>query len=64
MDNHELAELIFNTLSDGYDNEELREETIEALEKEMDLAAENGTGLLTIKSALLSLCRRVEDLEA
>lgn len=63
MDNYELASLIFDTLSDGYDDEESREETVEMLKKEMDLAAENGISLLTINSALLSLCRRVEELE-
>lgn len=64
MNNRELAELIFNTLSDGYDDEENKEEVVEALEKEMDSAAENSVSLLTVKSALLNLCKRVEELEA
>lgn len=63
MDNYELANLIFDTLSDGYDDEELKDETVQALVNEIEESEDNGISLLTVKSALLRLCKRIEELE-
>ena len=64
MSDYELANLIFDTLSDGYDDEEYKEDEVNALVSEMEASAMNNIPLLTIKSALLELCKRVEELEA
>ena len=64
MSDYELATLIFDTLSDGYDDEEYKEDEVNALVSEMEASAMNNIPLLTIKSALLELCKRVEELEA
>ena len=36
MKNRDIAELIFNSLSDGYDNEEERPETVAELAAELE----------------------------
>lgn len=59
MDNYELVKRIINCLSDGYDDEETREETEEILHNEL-LQISNDS---FIKAALIRLCERVEELE-
>lgn len=55
----ELAKRICDCLSDGYDDEENREETETALYNELSqIGGDN-----FIKVALLRLCERVEELE-
>ena len=55
----ELARMIFDALSDGYDDEESREETETALYNELSQLPGNSL----IKIALQQLCERIEDLE-
>ena len=55
----ELARMIIDTLSDGYDDEENREEAETALYNELSQLSGNSL----IKIALLQLCERVEELE-
>lgn len=59
MDNYELVKRIIDCLSDGYDDEETREETEEILHNEL-LQISNDS---FIKAALIRLCERVEELE-
>lgn len=58
MNSYELARRICDCLSDGYDDEEYREETEIALYNELS-QIENGN----VKVALLRLCERIEELE-
>lgn len=60
MKNRDIAEMIFNTLSDGYDNKEERPETVAELAAELDKLEEGAT----LKAALIALCERVEDLQS
>lgn len=54
-----LAERIFDSLSDGYDDEEHRETTITELHNSLSQLHEDDP----IKQALWSLCDRIEELE-
>ena len=58
MNSSELARKIIDCLSDGYDDEENREEAEIALYNE--LSQLNGNS--TIKVALLKLCKTIEEL--
>lgn len=58
MNSSELAKKIIDCLSDGYDDEENREEAEIALYNE--LSQLNGNS--TIKVALLKLCETIEEL--
>jgi hypothetical protein len=60
MKNRDIAEMIFTALSDGYDNEEERPETVAELAAELDKLEEGAT----LKAALIALCERVEDLQS
>ena len=55
----ELARMIFDALSDGYDDEENREEAETALYNELSQLSGNSN----IRMALQRLCERIEDLE-
>ena len=59
MNSSELAKRICDCLSDGYDDEEYREETETALYNELSQISNDSF----IKAALLRLCERVEELE-
>lgn len=59
MNNIELARMIIDALSDGYDDEENREEAETALYNELLQLSENNM----IRIALQRLCERVEELE-
>lgn len=59
MNSSELAKRICGCISDGYDDEESREETEIALYNELSQIPSNSS----IKAALLRLCERIEDLE-
>lgn len=59
MNSLKLAERIFDCLSDGYDDEEYREEATTALYNE--LSQINNTS--NIKAAFVMLCERIEELE-
>ena len=59
MNSVELAKRICDCLSDGYDDEENREETETALYNELSQIPDDSF----IKAALLKLCERVEELE-
>ena len=59
VNSSELARMIFDVLSDGYDDEENREEAETALYNELSQLSGNSL----IKIALLQLCERVEELE-
>lgn len=56
MDNYELANRIYNCISDGYDDEEYREETVNALCDELS-QSENEY----IKLAFIELCKIIEE---
>lgn len=58
MNSSKLARKIINCLSDGYDDEENREEAETELYNE--LSQLNGNS--TIKAALLKLCETIEEL--
>lgn len=60
MSNAELSNKVCDYLSDGYDDEESREETEDALCCELSQICSDGY----IRTALLRLCERVEELEA
>lgn len=60
MKNRDIAEMIFTALSDGYDNEEERPETVTELSAELDKLEEGAT----LKAALIALCERVENLQS
>ena len=59
MNNIELARMIIDALSDGYDDEENREKAETALYNELSQLSENNM----IRIALQRLCERVEELE-
>lgn len=59
INSSELARMIFDALSDGYDDEENREEAETALYNELSQLY----GDSAIRIALQRLCERVEDLE-
>ena len=59
MNSSELTKMICDCLSDGYDDEEFREETETALYNELSQISNDSF----IKVALLRLCERVEELE-
>lgn len=59
MKNAELAKRIFDCLSDGYDDEEYREETENALYNELSQISDDSF----IKAAFMRLCERIEELE-
>ena len=59
MNSYELAKRICDCLSDGYDDEESREETEIALYNELSQTRNDSF----IKAAFLRLCERVEELE-
>ena len=59
MNSSELTKRIYDCLSDGYDDEEFREETETALYNELSQISNDSF----IKNALLRLCERVEELE-
>lgn len=60
MNSLKLAERIIDCVSDGYDDEEYREEATTALYNE--LSQINNTS--NIKAAFVMLCERIEELEA
>lgn len=59
MNSYELSKKVCDCLSDGYDDEEFREETETALYNELSQISNDSF----IKAALLRLCERVEELE-
>ena len=58
MNSLKLAERIIDCISDGYDDEEYREEATTALYNELSQINN------TIKAAFVMLCKRIEELEA
>ena len=60
MNMAELSKRVCNCLSDGYDDEESREETETALYNELSQISNDSF----IKAALLRLCERMEELES
>ena len=60
MNSYELSKIICDCLSDGYDDEESREETETALYNELIQISNDSF----VKAALLRLCERVEELES
>lgn len=59
MNSADLAKRTCDCLSDGYDDEEFREETETVLYNELSQISNDSF----IKAALLRLCERVEELE-
>lgn len=59
MNSFELAKKICDCLSDGYDDEESREETETALYNELSQISNDSF----VKAAFERLCERVEELE-
>ena len=59
MNSAELSERIFDCLSDGYDDEEYKEEVTNKLYNEISQLDGNST----LRAALNVLCDRIEDLE-
>ena len=59
VNSSELARMIFDALSDGYDDEEHREEAEKVLYNELSQLS----GDSFIRTALQRLCERIEDLE-
>lgn len=59
MNSVELAKRIFDCLSDGYDDEEYREETETKLWNELSQISNDSY----IKAAFIRLCERIEELE-
>lgn len=60
MENYDLAEQVVSCLSDGYDDEEHKEETVMALYEELADISDDSF----LKAALTRLCERIEELEA
>ena len=60
MNSADLAKRICDCLSDGYDDEEFREETETTLYNELLQIPDDSF----VKAALLRLCNRVEELES
>lgn len=59
MNSNLLSERIFDCLSDGYDDEEFREESINDLYNEISQLDGNST----LRAVLSALCDRIEELE-
>lgn len=59
MSSAELAKRIFDCISDGYDDEEKREEVEVELYNELSQIDNNSI----IKNAFVALCEKIEDLE-
>lgn len=59
INSYELSQRIFDCVSDGYDDEEYREETESALYNELSQLSNDSY----IKSAFLKLCERIEEME-
>lgn len=59
VNSSELARMIFNALSDGYDDEEYRDEAETALYNELSQLSGNSE----IRIALQRLCERIEESE-
>lgn len=59
MNSSELAKRICDCLSDGYDDEEYREETETELYNELSQLSSSSS----VKAALIKLCERIEELE-
>lgn len=59
LSSSELSKIVVDALSDGYDDEENREEEERSLYREISLLS----GDSFIRAALERLCERVEDLE-
>lgn len=59
MNNSDLAKRICDCLSDGYDDEEYREETEVELYNELSQIGNDNW----VKAALLRLCERIEEME-
>ena len=60
MKNRDIANMIFDALSDGYDNEEERPETVAELAAELEQLEESAM----LKAALIALCERVDELQS
>ena len=58
MNSNLLSERIFDCLSDGYDDEEFREESINDLYNEISQL----DGHSTLRAVLSALCDRIEEL--
>lgn len=58
MNSNLLSERIFDCLSDGYDDEEFREENINDLYNEISQLDGNST----LRAVLSALCDRIEEL--
>ena len=58
MNSNLLSERIFDCLSDGYDDEEFREESINDLYNEISQLDGNST----LRAVLSALCDRIEEL--
>ena len=54
-----LASIIFDCISDGYDDEEYKETTVTSLYNELSQILSDSS----IKAAFISLCERIEELE-
>lgn len=59
MNSNKLSERIFDCLSDGYDDEEFREENINDLYNEISQL----DGKSTLRTVLSALCDRIEEEE-
>lgn len=59
MNSSELAKKICDCLSDGYNDEEYREETETELYNELSQLSSNSF----VKATLIKLCARIEELE-
>lgn len=58
MNSYKLSKRICDCLSDGYDDEEFRDETQTALYNELSQISNDSF----VKAALLMLCERVEEI--
>ena len=59
MNSSKLSERIFDCLSDGYDDEEFREENINDLYNEISQL----DGKSALRAVLSALCDRIEEME-
>lgn len=59
MNSAELAKRIIDCISDGYDDEENREETEIGLDNELSQIDSDNV----IRNAMIALCERIEELE-
>ena len=59
VNSSELARMIVDALSDGYDDEEFREENINDLYNEVSQL----DGKSTLRAVLSALCDRIEEME-